>query len=426
MKKTAVSLTAILCSAVLLSGCANNNNANNKISPQAIEIADKYFAGDQNSFEAWKDIDREKIIAYVDGTDDPEFFNITFGEFFSEYMYYLMSYQISDDMSEDNKSACESYRDNIITYLTFERQYLYAGKAMYEISEDTLTDEQKNEIKLSSDAVKNDWASNFYTSCKAELGDNASEEEISAMCDEVLRAILQKCGLPDDTFYSWEKNRYLEELVIAEIVKDVTVTDDEVQEMLGELIEEAKDNVLNDTETYEQNIIYQYVYIPDGTRNARHIFLPYVVSSDKDKVKQEADVIAARIAEGESFDNICAEKDDEGTKTHIVLKNTASVPKEYTDALYSLSKPGDISDAVTTDSGVYFIQYESDAQISDDDVESVKAYIRSDLENNAETNAQNKEYSRWLDEYGYTIDYETLKLDKDTSILSSVDTTLYQ
>ncbi len=427
MKKTKeVLVTSFLAAAMLLSGCAAKKDQQKEISPRAVSIADKYFSGDDKSYEAWKDIDRSKVVAYVEGAEDSDYFNITFDEFFSEYMYYLVSYQIDDDMSDENKSACESYRDNIITYLTFERQYLYVGKNEYGISEDTLTEDQKNSIIASSETVRNDWASNFYTACSAELGESASEEDISALCDEVLRAILKKCGLSEDIFYRWELNRSLEELVIEEIVKDAVVTDDEVDQMLSDLIEEAKDKAANDPGTYEANLIYHSVFIPDGTRNSKHIFLPFTDTGSKDSVKQDSDAIKERLAKGESFDKICEEKDDEDTSAHLVLKNSTSVTKEYTDALYSLARPGDVSEPVITDNGIYFIQYVGDAAVSPDDTENVKGYIRSSLESQAKTNAQNKEYSKWLEKYKYTVDYDTLHIDKDTSILASMDTSEYK
>ena len=43
------------------------------------------------SYETWKDIDRNKVIAHVEGADS-EKFDIKFGEFYSEYLYYLEAY----------------------------------------------------------------------------------------------------------------------------------------------------------------------------------------------------------------------------------------------------------------------------------------------------------------------------------------------
>ena len=49
-------------------------------------------------------------------------------------MYYLVLNRIEDDMSDENKAVCESYRDSMITYMTFERMYLYTAEKEYGIS----------------------------------------------------------------------------------------------------------------------------------------------------------------------------------------------------------------------------------------------------------------------------------------------------
>lgn len=449
-KKTAAVFTAMLMTVFAASACGNNTASGNTkssdrpvISPEAMEIADKYFSGDSDSFTAWNGIDRNKVVAYIEGSEDSDFFDITFDEFFSEYMYYLVSYQIDDDMSEDNKSACESYRDNIITYLTFERQYLYVGKNEYGITADTLTDAQRKEIDDSAEQVRSDWSSNFYTTVSTTLGDGAAEEEITAMCDEVLTAILQKCGLTEDIFHKWEQNRYLEELVIAEIVKDAVVTDKDVDEMYASLIEEARQCAETDPATYESLPSYSMVYIPDNTRVSEHILLPFsnedirsiheakeqgdtakitelIEKAYTDEISQKAGEISGRLSEGADFSELRSEYDSEESGKYVVLKNSVTFPAAYVEALYSLADAGDVSQAVVTENGVYFVKYSEEASVKEEDTEEIREYLRSALDSNAETAAQNTAYSEWLEKYHYTIDYETLKIDQSGSILSSM------
>ena len=145
-KRLTAGTAALIAAAMLLTGCNGSGSeapettqAAAAAPDRAAEIADKFFVGGADSYPAWTDTDRSKLVASVpEGTESKDFFDITFGEFFSEYMYYLVSYKITDDMSEENKATCESYRDNIISYLTFERMYLYIAEHEYGFSEASL------------------------------------------------------------------------------------------------------------------------------------------------------------------------------------------------------------------------------------------------------------------------------------------------
>ena len=146
-KRTAAAVLAAVIACGAASGCGNGSGSGITVSAEAKAIADEYFPGDSSSFTAWKDTDRSKIIASVNEPEHIPYFDITFGDFICEYMYYLIIYGITDDMSEANAESCKNYRVNIINYLTFEKMYLYAAEKDYGITEATLTEEQKEKIK---------------------------------------------------------------------------------------------------------------------------------------------------------------------------------------------------------------------------------------------------------------------------------------
>ena len=446
MKKKIMSCcAAVIAAAMLLAGCGNNEEPKETVDPRVQEIADEYFPQTTADYKTWTDIDRNKLVAYVDGIEDKEFFDIPFGEFFSEYMYYLISYQIDDDMSETYKATCEGYRDNIITYLAIERMYLYVADKEYGITESTLTEQQLDEIRTNAEAVKDDWASNFYAAVSEKLGEDVSEEEKDALCSEVLRQILSRCGLGEDIFYKWEMSRYIQDILIGKISDNAApVSDEDVQEMLDEFTDEAKDKAENAPEEYESLAIYSMVYVPEGTRVADQIFVAFsdedltkiaeaINSGDEaeadrlveaaytDDLKATVGDISDRLAAGEDFGDLKAEFDVSGSGEMIVLQNSPSFFEGYRSALYALENKGDVSEPVVYSSGIYFIKYADDAQVQEADIEEVKASMRSYLESNAETNAQNDIYNDWIKRFPYTIDYETLQIDGENSVLSSID-----
>lgn len=450
-KNITAAAAALIAAAMLLTGCNNGggtaaNGTENQPDARAVEIAEEYFPKTLSDFTAWTDVDRSTIVASVkDGTPDKEFFDIPFSEFFNEYMYYLISYQIEDDMSDENKTTCEGYRDNIISYLIFERMYLYVADKDYGISEATLTDEQREEVRSGAETVKSDWAANFYTSVESKLGEEASEEEKDAMCDEVLQVILTRCGLDEDIFYKWELSRYIQELVLEALVKQAgDVTEEDVQKMFDEFIAEARDKAENDPAAYEELAVYSMTYIPEGTRTAKHIWLSYsqddltkiaqfeadgdiagfnsaVQAAYTDEMKATVAEISEKLAGGADFAELQTEYGVSGsTDEMVVLKNSPSFFEQYRTALYSLENKGDVSEPIVCENGVYFIQYADDASVLEADVEAIKESMRSYLSDNSAQAVQNDAYTEWVKRFPYTIDYDTLKVNAENSVLADI------
>ncbi len=462
MKKRRITAccAAFIAAAMLMTGCNNGtegaDSSNNggdttaadiKVSDTAREIADEYFPRTVDDYTTWRGIDRDKVIAYVDGdVEDKEFFDIPFGEFFNEYMYYIVSYQIDDDMSEENKATCEGYRDNIISYIAFERMYRYVADKEYGISEATLSADQLKEIRDSADEVWANWAANFYASVSEKLGEDASEEDKNAMCSEVLQLILEKCGLNKDIFYTWELSRYIQDLVIAKLTDSVEeVTEDEVRKMLEEFISEAKDKAENAPDEYESLSAYPMVYIPEGTRVADQIFVSFseddltkiaqaindgddaeteklVEAAYTDEIKAAVGEISAKLADGADFADVKAEYDASASTEMIVLPNSPSFFEEYRSALYALENKGDVSEPVVYSNGIYFIRYADDAQVLEAETEQIKDSMRSYLASYKEQAAQNTAYTDWMKRFNYTVDYETIHVDAEGSVLSNVTT----
>lgn len=411
----------------------------------AREIADSLFPGDASDYTAWKDIDRSEIIAYLDTDEYGDWFDITFGEFFNEYMYYLVSYNIADDMSEENKDKCMNYRDNIITYLTFEKMYLYEADHKYGISESTLTEDQIKEIKENADQVKNDWASNFYDTVSEKLGTSVSIDTINATCREVLNIILGKCGLDENIFYRWELNKYIQDLVIKELTKNISIEDSQVEDLYSTFLDEAKDKAENNVEEYESSAVYMMVYIPEGTRSAKHILLSFdddslsaiaeaankgdtaevsrlTEAAYTDKLKTKVNEIKEKLAAGEDFTELQEKYGSVGGDEYVVLKNSPSFFDEYKNALYALGNKGDVSEPVLCQNGIYFIQYSDDAKVSEDSIKQIKDNMREYLVQLEQNVRQNEAYTEWSGKYNYIIDKELLKIEESDESIDDTET----
>ena len=402
IKKACIS--AFLAAVTLLSGCGTAAGEV-QVGAKAQKIADSFFTDSRGSYSAWKETDRSALAAYVTGTDDDAFFAITFGDFFSEYMYYLVLNRIDDDMSDENKAVCESYRDSMITYMTFERMYLYTAEKEYGISESTLTDAQKNEIRTEADEARKNAAAAFYTSAAAMLGDDAQEKDIEKLCSEVLEAVLRKCGLNGDIYRKWETIKYIEELTLAKAVGDAVITDADVDMAYGQFLAAAQNAALNDPAGYDSNSMYMSVYIPEGSRMADVILL----KNADDAVCGE---VADKLAGGGNTADIAKEYGAQVQTGVTILRESSAYPEKLRETLYALKAVGDVSGAARTDNGTYIVRYAGEAVISDEDTQKLRADLREQLESRKEDTVQSRMYSEWAEKYKYTIDYDLLKLDR--------------
>ena len=407
IRTLAVLLSAILaCGSV--SGCSTPSGNGIVISADAQAIADEYFPGDSSRFTAWKDTDRNKVIASVDEPEHIPYFDITFGDFISEYMYYLINYGITDDMSPENIESCKNYRVNIINYLTFEKQYMYAAEKDYGISEATLTEEQIGQIKNTAEQVRADWAMSFYEAANAKLGGKASSEEVDRLCNEALEALLKKCGINEDIFYKWELNSKIQQLALDAMVNDVEVSDEQVQKELDRITAEAEEAAANNITEYERNSSYQMAYVPEGTRKARHIILHAKDGETEEELLQRAKDTADKLRNGADFDKLL--EDHGGQSEHIVLRNSETLGKHYTAAVYSIDSKGGVAMPVQNDDGsFYIIQYTDDAS-AESTRNALKIQIMTYLLSNAKTSVQIDAYERWTKDYKYNIDCDALKV----------------
>ncbi len=453
MKKKQIT-AAVLAAAILLSGCDNAQTSDTadtadtsgttvteapkrEFSPAAVEIADEYFKGDRHSYAAWADIDDSTVIGSVDIPEHIPDFDITFGEFIDEYMYYLITMGIEDDMAEDKKDQCESYRTGIINYLAFEKMYLYAAKLDYGITPETLTQEQLDTIKKNADGVKDDWADTFYVSAREKLGGDATNEEVDALCREVIDVLFDKCGIDYDIFSQWETHEMIYQLALDALLNDTPISDEDVKAQIDTLTQSAKEAAANSPGEYESVPTYALAYVPKGTRKARHILLSFpeeTVTAINDAMEKDdtdaaneaikaaldngltdtAEEVIRRINDGEDFDKLLEEYS--GMGEHIVLKNSELYAGPYVDRVYSVEEPNGTAPIFYDRSGVYIIQYTGEAEVTDDDRKQLEELMREYLKNAAQQNVQATSYELWTKDVDYSVNCELLKINESDLI----------
>lgn len=388
-----------------------------------------------NSLSTWKDIDRNKVIAYVEGGDS-EKFDVTFGEFYSEYLYYLITYQINDDMSEEYKETCEQFRDDIITYITFERMFFEIAEEVG-CGESTLTEEELQTISDNAEETRSTFAANYRTAAATELGETATDAEILEKANEMLEADLKRAETDSSIFLKWETSSYIQEKLGNYIIKDANATEEDVDAMFAEYVDMAKAAYEEDKVSYESDDTFTLLYVPEGTRIVDQIVISFdsetlsAISTARrngddeeadrlrneaynDEMKEKVENILSLIKSGEDFDTLQATyNDDVKDDTYSVIVDSELYVPEFTEAVFSITEIGGISEPVLSDYGVHVIKYIGDDYVTDEEIVDIKASMKEYLIYQESVRLQQEAYGEWLERFPYTIDYELLKITAD-------------
>ena len=431
-KKISASLAAAIM-ILSLTSCGNSGDTQSTSSGTGGNSSVSDANGD--SYSTWKDIDRNKVIAHVEG-DDSAKFDITFGEFYSEYLYYLLSYNIDDDMSATYKDACEGYRENIITYLTFERIFLQVAEEMG-CGISSLTDEEKETIKENIELTRNNFVSNYSTMAAEELGEGASDDDILNRATEMLVSDLARSELTTDIFEKWETNNFIQEKLSAELNKGITVTEADVDAMFEEYVTMAKTALESNKIEYETNSTFTWIYKPEGTRLADQILVAFDSDTqakikearqagnneEADKLRNEAYTaemqdkvknIMYLIEAGNDFNTLQETyNDDGGNDAYPVIVGSQIYVSEFTDAVFSVDNIGDVAEPAVSDYGVHIIKYEGNAVVTDEDVADIRKSMSEFILEQKQTEVQQNAYNEWLERFPYTIDYDLLQVTVD-------------
>lgn len=447
MKKKFTAAAAItLAAAMMLTGCSES-------------ILTSGSNSDASSVESIWTANDEDIVAWATGEtlsdEEKEYYNIKFKDFFPEYLFNITSNGI-DETNSAYTAYAEYYRQNVINTLTTEKIIL---KKAEEMGLSELTEEEMAEIEEKYLQNLDGWYARYEEQAKTELGisdsdtesgsdDTATQSQIVEKEKELFREYITQFGLSEDIFLTWQTNTFIMTKVYDEISKDINVTDEQVQAFIDDTIAEAKAAYEKSAAEYESNSSYQSVWLPEGSREIKYIFLS-LNSSDIAEISaartesgaDDAEIDAMRdeklaeikdkadsayekaTADGADFDAVVKEysndytEDTEGA-TLTVFKNSSINEKLY-DAIFALEKPGDISPLVATDRGYYIIQYVADSEITDEDMKTVfeatKNQITTSLKNEKITNA----LSEWEKEVAYELDYDKLNFTKPEEETSS-------
>lgn len=382
----------------------------------------------------------DKVIAYVDTDADKRAnFNITYGDFMSEYRFNLMGQEL-DENNEENAEQIKEIKRTVIEYLTTERVRLQAAEDMGL----ALTGEEQEEAVKNSEDVLSQFAETFVPDAKAELGEDAEEALVNAKAKELSEKYFTDAGLSPEIVYVWQRNWMIEQKLIDAITADVTVDDGEADKIISDYTEEAKNSYINDPATYNTINDYLTFYIPENSRVARIIAITFAAERTQQlsnlraiNESENADILrdefSAEIKEKtdeayeklktELFADVLGEYSSESfgtasdgfifTPESGFLSSGYSINKEFVDAVFSLEKTGDYTEPVLTDYGYIIAEYTSDAKVNEREIEYIKEELGAELLDNAKSAKIAELEAQWNEKYPYHIDYDAIGLEAE-------------
>ena len=350
------------------------------------------------------------------------------------YYYYGMGY-------DRNSAEVAADVKNQAVQSLIEEAVVEAKLAEYGF--DSFTEEELAEIEATAQEdyeLYRETVKNFSLG-----GTELTGDELEAAIQKEMAAM----GYPDyETLVEESKSMKAQEKLIAEINKDVAVSEEELTTEYNARVESAKASYDAAAYTYGTalNNGETPYYAPEGYRYVKHVLLQL---SEEDQAaiseietaianlaegedsaelneklaaaKEQAyvnlqpkvDEIAAKLAEGVDFETLIAEyNEDPGmngeTEGYPVCATSIDWVTEFKDAAMALANVGDVSGAVRSEFGIHFIKYQSDLPAGEIGLETVREALTAELQSAKESENIEASLAKWVEEANAKINEKEL------------------
>ena len=339
------------------------------------------------SLADWSTISGDQVLITLNGEEitkaDVE---PMYNQMQQQYAMYGMDFTVAE-----NQQGLLNYVFNVVL-----QQTMLLQKSV-ELNLDQYTEEELTQIL---DTAQSTYDSTLAMYKQYYTAEGKTDEEIEA---EVL-SYLEESGYTVDALAQSAQTTSTLNRVIAYIIQDVSVTDEQVEAAYNLLIEEQKAGYENE-ETKTKNML-EFInnmtsdtpvyYTPEGCRTVKHILVTFDRAEELKTLYAELDALAAddaaraekqtqidellvdiqpkldeiqaRIDAGDDFDALIAEYGEDGgmqsgttaeTGYYMNAVTQTYVP-EFTAAGMALEAVGDVSEPVLSSYGFHIIRYNSE------------------------------------------------------------------
>ena len=292
----------------------------------------------------------------------------------------------------------------------------------------TLTQEEQTGLKASVGELKDEIRSQL-------LEELAIEEEFAGATDEVrqveadarLKAFLDAYGYTDEVIYRQQELYLLSDKLSEEAAKEVTVSDEDIQQRYDEMVADEKSSYAESAMYYEYAVILgsDTYYIPEGFKHIKHIL--FAITDEQaaelealeedgktdeatekreqymSEAKKRAEAVLPQVT-AEKFDALIEQYSDdaEGSASfpdgYVVGPNVEDTyfEPEFTAAAATLQNPGDITkELVESNSGYHILLYASPVESRTTPLDEVKEDLRASLLEEKQADALNQKMEEW-------------------------------
>lgn len=352
---------------------------------------------------------------------------ITFGEFLSEYRYYLESNGYDNDTDSSATAAFSSARQEIIDAIIEDRivrvKFTEYGLTLSEEDNESI----KSDVNYGIEQIKSGIRQTLY------YADNTlTEEELTLQTDERFGQLLSDCGLTIETLTGWQEAYVMKSKLTAEVGKNVVYSFEDAQAEMQKLIDTLKASYESSpAEYYGQS--YADIWVPDGSRKIQAILVGFDYDSysqiqqlrgeDKDEeadayreekladIQDRHDALMELISAGSNFEQLMTDyNEDEGNGTFLITPGTEVFGADFAECAMSMESPGEVASCVT-DYGYYIVRYAEEVSVSEETLKASIEELQYYLLENKRSELFNAQYEQWLKEYAYETDAEVLGLD---------------
>lgn len=426
---------ALAATLMCLPGASLAEDAAATDAPAAIEETTTTAAEDPN-----------EVLATVNGVE------ITRAKFNTIYQSMLSVYSQEYDMTNESRQA--ALRQNAL-FVAIQRELMNQKLVELGLS---LTDEERAAAEAEAQSTWDDIVQSGMEYFG--ITDDSTDEERTNATMKIL-AILEANGFTEESYKASCVEAAGYNKIIDEIVKDVTVSDEDVQTEFDALVEDDKERYEGHADVYENdqymNRLYaaygytdyitpQY-YMPSGYRGISHILLnvdddlletytsllaTYEEQQDQieageevtdelvtleqveaakqaiiDSVQPTIDEINQKLADGVSFDALIQEygtdpgMDDETTRAEGYSVNMDSINwnPAFTAGAFTMDKLGDISEPIVGSYGVHILKYVRDVPSGAVELDDdLREYLRTELLPIKQQETFNAAITKWMDE----------------------------
>ena len=277
-------LSVLLAVALTLSfaACAGNGTDNASASN-----ATSSNASASNALE-YSEADRNEVAVKIG-----ENYSVTKGDIVDQYNYLVSMYTAYGMSAPTTDEDIEAMQDDVISSLVSDKIQLYEADTLGVM----LTDEEKANVAAQVEEQMGYYIDNFRSQAQSE-----GATDIESRTLEIFQEQLDAAGMDMDVegFRTYMENEYLNEALKtalkAQVTKDVTATDDEIQTYYDDLLASQKESYTTSpadygiaAENYQMDEGDPMLYTPEGYVRIRSISISPegVVSDDYTKLKDE-------------------------------------------------------------------------------------------------------------------------------------------